>query len=243
MKEFFLDNKIEMPFILFGKIHIMCILILIIGLIIIYKLRHKIKKIKKKKEIKIIMFLILFLNMIIYYGSYIYYGVYDWKVHLPLHFCFIAGILFMTYLLTNNRKLYKMIFPLTFIGPLPAIFYPDLTSSLDYFVFYQYFISHHILMLFSYFTLYLDNFNITIKDTINTFILANIIFITMFIFNQIFQTNYIMSNKLPDFILELYPFLKNIWPPIILETIGIIVLFLISILTTIKNKEDKKVQY
>ena len=242
MKEFFLDNKISIPFVLFGKIHIICISILIVGLITIYKFRNKIKKIKFKpaKKIKFSMFLILFLNMTIYYGSYIYYGIYNWKVHLPLHFCFIAGILFMIYLLTNNRKLYKIIFPLTFIGPLPAIFYPDLSSSLDYFVFYQYFISHHLLMIFSYFILYLDDFTITNKDTINTFILANIIFVTMAIFNQIFQTNYIMSNKLPDFILELYPVLKNIWPPIILEIIGIIVLFLISILTTIKNKEDKK---
>ena len=186
------------------------------------------------------MFIILSGNMLLYYGSYIYYGVYDWKVHLPLHFCFISGILFMIYLLNNKKNLYKIIFPLTFIGPLPAIFYPDLTSSFDYFVFYQYFISHHLLMIFSYFILYLDDFTIEFKDTIKTFILANIIFISMFIFNNIFNTNYIMSKKLPDFILNLYPFLRNIWPPIILEITGIVVLFLISILTQIKNKEDKK---
>ena len=242
MKEFFLDENIKMPFILFGKIHIGCILILILSLFIIYLSRNKIKKIDsyKKRNIKIIMFIILSGNMLLYYGSYIYYGVYDWKVHLPLHFCFISGILFMIYLLNNKKNLYKIIFPLTFIGPLPAIFYPDLTSSFDYFVFYQYFISHHLLMIFSYFILYLDDFTIEFKDTIKTFILANIIFISMFIFNNIFNTNYIMSKKLPDFILNLYPFLRNIWPPIILEITGIVVLFLISILTHIKNKEDKK---
>lgn len=91
-------------------------------------------------------------------------------------------------------------------------------------------------MIFSYFILYLDDFTIEFKDTIKTFILANIIFISMFTFNNIFNTNYIMSKKLPDFILNLYPFLRNIWPPIILEITGIVVLFLISILTQIKNK-------
>lgn len=244
MREFFLDEKPGIPFVLFGKIHIGCVLIVIIGFILIYLLRGKIKNINKKyhKPIRYIMFTILFSNMAIYYGSYIYYGTYDWKVHLPLHLCFIAGTLFMIYLLTGKRNLYKVIFPLTFVGPLPAIFYPDLTSSFDYFVFYQYFISHHLLMLFSYFLLYLEDFNITKKDILKTFILGNIIFITMFIFNTIFGTNYIMSYGFPDFIVELYPFLNHIWPPIVLELLGVFVLFLIYLLVNVKNIEDKRLQ-
>ncbi len=240
MREFFLDEEIKIPFILFGKTHIGCIIIGLTGLLLIYLLRNQIKKIDKKKHrlIKYTMFIILFGNMAIYYGSYLYYGVYNWKVHLPLHFCFIAGILFMIYLLTGKRKLYKIIFPLTFIGPLPAIFYPELTSSFDHFLFYQYFISHHLLMIFSYFILYLEDFTITLKDTIKTFITANLIFLIMSIFNMIFKTNYIMSGGLPNFLTELYPFLNHIFPPIVLETVGIIVLFLISLLTHIKNKED-----
>lgn len=241
MREFFLDENIGIPFTLFGKVHIGCILIVLTGLLLIYLMRNRIKNINKKyhKKIKYIMFALLFSNMAIYYGSYIYYGVYNWKVHLPLHICFIAGILFMIYLLTGKRKMYKVIFPLTFIGPLPAIFYPDLSSSFDYFVFYQYFISHHLLMIFSYFILYMEDFKITYNDTIKTFILGNIIFITMSIFNNLFNTNYIMSGGFPDFVTELYPLLNYIWPPIVLETLGIIVLLLIYGLIYIKNKDDK----
>jgi len=240
VREFFIDENIGIPFILFGDIHIFCILILILGLLSIYLLRNKIKKIKKKyhKKINIIMFLILFLNMAIYYGSYLYYGIYNWKVHLPLHICFIAGTLFMIYLITDNKKLYKIIFPLTFIGPLPAIFYPELSSSLDCFVFYQYFISHHLLMIFSYFILYMKNFKINFKDFIKTFILGNTIFIVMYIFNQVFGTNYIMSEGFPQFVLELYPFLNYIWPPIALEVIGMVVLTVVYGLIYVKNKED-----
>ena len=110
IREFFLDEKPGIPFKLFGGIHFGCLAILIISLIMVYKYRHKIKNIKdeNKKKIRLTMFIILISNMLIWYGSYIYYGVYDIRVHLPLHFCFIAGNLFMIYLLTLNRKLCKL---------------------------------------------------------------------------------------------------------------------------------------
>ena len=241
IREFFLDEKPGIPFKLFGGIHFGCLAILIISLIMVYKYRYKIKNIKdeNKKKIRLTMFIILISNMLIWYGSYIYYGVYDIRVHLPLHFCFIAGNLFMIYLLTLNRKLYKVVFFLTFIGPLPAVIYQDLVSSFDYFVFYQYFISHHLLMIFSYFILYMDDFTIKLKDVFRTFVWANIIFITMMIINQIFGTNYIMSKELPPHIYELFPIFKKISPIPILEVTGLLVVMIIYILVYIKNKEDE----
>ncbi|MEG2351372.1 MAG: YwaF family protein, partial [Bacilli bacterium] len=110
MREFFLDEKIVNPFKIFGITHFICILIVILGMVLIYRHSSKIKKIVNKLRLKHIMFIILFSNMAIYYGSYIYYGVYDWRVHLPLHICFIAGILFMIYLINGNPKIYKVSF-------------------------------------------------------------------------------------------------------------------------------------
>lgn len=239
IKEFFLDEVIGIPFHLFGIVHFGCITFLIILLILIYKNRNKIKKIKRKKKIKIIMFIILISNMLIWYGSYIYYGIYDIKIHLPLHFCFIAGNLFMIYLLTGLRKLYKITFFFTFIGPLPAVIFPDLVSSFDAYIFYQYFISHHLLMAFSYFVLYMDDFHITKKHMIQAFFLINLLLIIMMKVNDIFGTNYIMSKELPAHIYKLFPIFRNISPFIILEITGIIVLVILFIPLHIKNKEDR----
>ncbi len=241
LREFFLDEKPGIPFQLFGSIHFGCLAVLLIALVMIYKYRNKIKQINShhKKKIRHIMFAILIGNMLIYYGSYIYYGVYDIRVHLPLHFCFIAGNLFMIYLLTQSKKLYHIVFFLTFIGPLPAVIYPDLVSSFDYFVFYQYFISHHLLMIFSYFILYMDDHTIGLNDVFWTYIWANVIFITMMIVNYIFGTNYIMSNELPAHIYTLFPILRKISPVPILELVGITVVMILYIPVYIKNKEDR----
>lgn len=238
IKEFFLDEVVGIPFKLFGIIHFGCLAILIVLLVLIYKNRQNIKMIKNKKKIKIIMFVILMSNMLIWYGSYIYYGIYDIKIHLPLHFCFIAGSLFMLYLITGWKNLYKITFFFTFIGPLPAVLLPDLVSSFDAYIFYQYFISHHLLMVFSYFVLYMDDITITYKDAIHTLISGNILFITMMNINEIWGTNYIMSKQLPAHIYELFPIFNYISPFIILEITGIIVVMLLLIPVYIKNRED-----
>lgn len=240
MREFFLDEKVGIPFQLFGGIHFGCLAILCFSLFMIYKNRHKIKNKneKSKNKIRMIMFIILISNMLIYYGSYIYYGVYDIRVHLPLHFCFIAGILFKIYLLTKSKKLFHVVFFFTFIGPLPAVIYPSLVSSFDYFVFYQYFISHHLLMIFSYFIFYMDDHRIRLNDVFWTYIWANVIFITMMFVNYIFKTNYIMSTELPAHIYHLFPILRKINPVPILELVGMIVVMILYIPVYIKNKED-----
>lgn len=241
IKEFFLDEQVGISFQLFGVIHFGCLIILILSLIMIYHYRHKLKylSITKKKKICRLMFLILISNMLVYYGSYLYYGVYDIRVHLPLHFCFIAGILFMIYLLTRWNMLYHIVFFLTFIGPLPAVIYPDLVSSFDSFLFYQYFISHHVLMIFSYFIFYMDDHHITLNSAFWTYMWGNVIFITMMIVNYIFGTNYIMSKKLPDHIYVLFPILQKINPIPILELVGIAVIMLVYVLVAIKNRDDR----
>lgn len=241
MKAFFLNENLGIPFHLFGSIHFGCLAVLILSMVMIHHFHRQIKNISDdvKKKIRIIMFLILIGNMLLYYGSYLYYGVYDIRVHLPLHFCFIAGNLFMIYLLTRNKTLYHVTFFLTFIGPLPAVIYPDITTGFDSFIFYQYFISHHLLMIFSYFILYMDDHKMDIKDVFRTFVFANMIFISMMIFNTIFGTNYIMSKRLPAHIYGLFPILQKINPIPILELVGITVVMILYVFVYIKNKEDE----
>lgn len=238
MKKFFLNENTYIPFKLGGIIHIVCILFLVISLYLIYRNRNKIKNIKHKKTIKVIMCLIMYLNMFIYYTSLAYYGVYDLKLHLSLHICFISGILFMIYLLTNHKKIYKMVYFFSIVGPLPAILLPDLKTSFDSYVFYQFFISHHLFIIFSYFILYLDSIHIEFKDALKSLFTLICIFITMAIFNNIFGTNYIMSKSFPNHVLKLFPFVKSINPFIILTIVGILMFVIAYIPIYFKNKEE-----
>ena len=116
---------------------------------------------------------------------------------------------------------------MAFVGPIPAIVLPDLASSFDAFLFYQQVISHHVFLLSSLFIFYAYQIKITKNDLIKSLILSTSIFIVMFIFNNIFQTNYIMQNALPAHVIKTLPFIKNINFPIFwLVSTGMIMLII-----------------
>jgi hypothetical integral membrane protein (TIGR02206 family) len=242
MREFFIDDVAGIPFNLFGWVHFLCIAVTLVGLFYIYINRDKIVKMNYnvKKKIKLLIVIIMFLNMKLYYIPLLLYGRYDWTNHLPLHFCFISGYLFMFALLTDNRRLYKLTYFFSFMGPIPAILLPDssLASSFDSFLFYQYFISHHFFLVANSFIFYAYNHHFSLNDVKRAFFVSNVIFVTMALFNFVFKTNYIMSNSLPPHVIELFPFLRNVQHPfIILEITGMLILVIAYIPIYFRNKE------
>lgn len=241
VKEFFLDEIPGLEFGLFGILHTILTLTIIIVAIIMHKNRNKLISIKqnKKRTISLVLISILFANMTIYYSSLVYYRSYDWKVNLPLHFCFISGYLFMYAILRNKINMYKKVYLFAFLGPLPAILFPDLKSSFDAFIFYQFVISHHLFLLSSLFIYYAYNVNIKFKDLIQSFVIGLTIFAAMYIFNKIFGTNYIMQKKLPDHILVLFPFLEDLSSPIyVLLSSGFITMLIAYLPIHFKKDKD-----
>ncbi|MDD2435358.1 MAG: TIGR02206 family membrane protein [Bacilli bacterium] len=242
MREFFVDELPGISFELFGLIHFACLLILIGGLILIYINRHKISNLssKTKKRIVIIMIVTWLLNRFIYMGSYLYYGIYIWRNDLPLHFCFITGYLFIYSLIFKKKEVFKIVYFFAFMGPFTATIWPNLTSSFDYFIFYEFFISHHFFVLCTFFIFYMHNIKIKKTDLYKSIVYANIVFLGAFIFNNIFNTNYIMSESLPEHVLMLYPFLRNInYPIVVLEITALIITLLAYIPVYLKNTENK----
>jgi len=181
----------------------------------------------------------MLLNMLVYNIAYLHYGVFDYKIHLPLHLCFISGYLFIFGIFTKNEKILKITFFLSFIGPLPAIIFPEMPSAWESFEFYEYFISHHFFMILSFFSYYALNLKITIKDVVITYILVNVLFLSLMPFNKLLNTNYMFSSGIPEFILELIPLLRYIHPIIILEILGTAILLILYQIPRIRNKELK----
>lgn len=239
IKDFFTEEGGK-EFVLFGSLHMSLILTVIIIAIIIYYNRFKLRKFKYKELIAKILVLVLFFNMFIYYTSMIILGVYDWHTDLPLHFCFITGYLLMFTILTKNKKLYKIIYFWTFVGPLPAMILPDITQSYNRFIFWQFTISHHLMLLTSLYTMMVLEYKIEKKDILKSLIWGNIMFTLVIIFNNIMHTNYIMVGSLPEHIYRLFPFVKILPPIFWLELVGILALLIAYIPASIVNKSDLK---
>ncbi len=239
IREFFRNDHPFVAFKEFGFIHMICILFVIITLILIYINRNKISNLKEetKRKILVIGSTILLINMIIYNIAPHLFGYFDYKIHLPFQLCFISGYLFMFGIFFKKESILKITFFLSFIGPIPAILWPDLPSTFDNFNFWKYFISHHIFICLSFFSYFALNYKITLKHAIITFLLVNAMVIIMMPFNYAFQMNYIYSSEIPNNITDLYPWLLNFKPPVILEITGIVIISLLYIVVYFRNKE------
>ena len=240
MKEFFGLIPGIFHFHLFGFWHILMTLVMLLSIVLIYKNRMKIRKWKyHDKPVRYFIAIFMFLNMVVYYVPMVIFGTWDYHVHLPLHLCFISGGLFMITMLSNNQKLFKLVYYLSFLGPLPAILFPDLTCGPDRFIFWQFFISHHFFLTASLYTLFVLDYKIEKDDVKFAFLGALTIFMIMFVFNHIFGTNYIMMNKLPDHMLKLFPFLTAFDHPIVwLIATGCLVFYLANSLAKWWNKKN-----
>lgn len=240
IREFFVNENPKFLFKQFGLIHNIFIILAIVGFILVYLNRNKIAKIPKEKSNKILKIsaIVMLLNMIIYTFGNLYFGSFRIENHLPFHLCFIANYMFMYGILFNKENILKYTIFLCFIGPIPAILWPDLISTIDNFDFWQYVISHHFFLSISLFSYYALGYKVEFKNFIKTFILTNFLMLIMYPFNVTFNTNYIFSTKIPDNVMVLYPWLKYFPPMLTLEVTGLAISAIIyNFIIKKRNKE------
>lgn len=237
----FFSETTGIPFDVFGPLHLFLLAFVAVGTALLYYFREPLRKFKYNNVLRYLFAGTLFTNMTVYYISLWLMGYYDVRKHLPLEFCFITGYIFMYILLTKNRKLYRVIYFFTVVGPLPAMLWPNLSGSFDRFIFYQFFISHHLMILMSFYTLIVLGYHVTFKDTFRAMGWAALLFGSVYGINLIFGTNYIMQNKLPDTVLNLYPFLRDFDVPIFwLLLCGCVCMLIAYGLAHLLQRSDRK---
>lgn len=192
MENFLLSKNSNFPFVLFDFQHIATILLTIFLFYIIYKLKDKLVILFKKKQklIRIIAIFILLLNLLIYRLSYIYYGIYQIEIHLSLYYCHIVNYLVILSLLIDYDKFYKIVYGLSWIGCIWAIFFPDVSGGIDCFIFYTSFISHNLLLVFITFFIVVKKLKYNLLDFIKSMLCCVFIIIFTYLVNFDFGTNY-----------------------------------------------------
>ncbi len=239
----FFSETTGVPFTVFGPLHLSLLSSVAAGILLIYCFRKQLRRFKYNHVLRYVFAGILFTNMTVYYLSLALMGYYDVRKHLPLEFCFITGYLFMFLLVTQNRNMYRVIYFFTVIGPLPAMLWPNLSGSYDRFIFYQFTISHHLMMLMSFYTLIVFEYRVTARDALRAFGWAVVLFGSVYGVNLTFGTNYIMQSKLPDTVLNLYPFLRSFDYPIFWLILcgGVCLLFALGIAKLLQDKKKEPI--
>ena len=219
-----------------GPIHIIAILITIASILLIYKFREKLKKYKK---LKYIFPTILLLNMIIFVGGGIIGGEFNYKYHIPIEYCYITGFIFMFMMFFNKEKLYNFLYYSIFFCTISVIIFQDTYVAYDRYQFIVMFITHHFLLISSFYCLYVLEYKVNKKGILQAIIYSLVTYSVVYIINIILKTNYIFKDELPKFMYEILPFLNNTIPFIWIALFSIPMLYLAYLVIKLNNKRIK----
>lgn len=210
---------------LFGALHIGISLFFLILYAALIVFRFKLRRFGHFKAIRRGMAAILFANMLIHYVGRTAIGEWHLSEDLPLHICFVANF-FMMYILSTDNKhgLFSVIYYFTVIGPLPAAIFPDLSRSQSGFLFYQFIISHHVMLLFSLYCVFVLEYKTSLKHAYFALLLGNAYVAAISVFNRALGTNYLMLGELPEQLYRVFPFLNSLPAYVWLELAGILTL-------------------
>lgn len=235
MKHYF-GQESDFSLTLFGPTHLILIVATIVTLMLIYIYKEKLKK---YRFLKIIIPIILFSNMVIYIVGAISAGIFDIKIHLPIHYCYITGFAFMFMLIANKKKWFNMLYYAIFFCTITVIIFQDPNITYDRYEFILLVISHHFLLISSFYTLYVLEYPVDKKGYQPFFIYTVIVYIIVFIINKILGTDYIFNSSLPDFIYDYFPFVKLLPPIVWLLLLSVPLLALAYLPIKHKNKKEK----
>lgn len=206
---------------LFGGLHLAISAFFLILYAAVIFFRFGLRRLGHFAAVRRVMAAILFANMLIHYSGRIAIGEWRLSEDLPLHVCFVANFLMMYILITDNkRSLFAVVYYFTLIGPLPAAVFPDLSRTFGGYLFWQFIISHHVMLLFSLYCAFVLEYETTPRHAVYAFLFGNAYVALISVFNRIFGTNYIMLGELPAQLYRVFPFLNALPAFVWLELAG-----------------------
>ncbi len=223
----FFDERFQ-TFHAFSWMHLIPIL-LIIGLIvlmIVYKepLRSN-HKLDRRLQISVGIAMIVM--EWIFYGWVIIRGGASWTL-LPFGLCAISMYLTAITLITQNQKIFKIVFPWALTGALLSLAVADLTYSAPHFRYFHYFGNHGLFFLANIYLVVVKKYDFTYKDLLKSSLLLVFISVMMYFVNQILGTNHMYLTELPAEVAFMFMWLGN---PLWVFGFGIGIFILFNLLT------------
>ena len=152
----------------------------------------------------------------------------DWTVQdfLPLHLCNISYFICIIVLLNKKQWMYEWALLLALPSALNALATPELIWGSSNWHIFEYYFTHGILIFVPLYLMFVMNYKLRILSWWKIFLRAQIVFLIVFTFNFILDTNYMFLLSKP---LVNNPFIIGDWPFYILfvQLIGLLHIVLI----------------
>lgn len=213
-------------------------LLIMLGIISVFGTLHfamRIKESKHEKTIKKSFAAWLLFLEIVYHLHYWSFGLFS----VPLHLCSFGVMFSIALLVTDNKKIFELLFFIGTFGGIIALFIPN---SLGYTYFnmryYHFALLHMSIAIVPIYYYKAYEYRVTINSIKKTIIFVLSISPIVVFVNYTMDKNYMFIGERPEIIKDILP----IWPyyiPIFM-VIGIIAMFGLYFISNIDLKEIKK---
>ena len=238
MTDLFAANYQGPAFELFGTAHFAALGALVI--LNLFLLSSKNASDGTKSAIRWMLALILLVNEVAWhYWNYVF-GKWTIQTMLPLHLCSLLVWTGVFMLVTKNYRVYEFMYFMGIGGAIQALATPGLgIYGFPHFVFFQYFLSHGLIITSAIYMTVIEGFRPTWKSILRVAIWMNIYVVIVYFINSAIGSNYLMINYKPDTpsLLDLLPE----WPIYILymELIGVITVLLLYLPFVVKDLRNR----
>jgi hypothetical integral membrane protein (TIGR02206 family) len=178
-------------FTLFGPLHLLVILTLIIGIIAVFMMRSN-------KKVKYVLAAVIIAQIIAFNTKHILGGTYQIGNYLPLHLCTLSAILAPFALLTKNRIIQTLFLFWGLLPALLAVLLPDVGPSENYtsFRFWEFFVSHVFIVLSSlYVAIHTDSKFLLNKFSTWKQIMISYLILFMYTIGVVIPINYLLNSN------------------------------------------------
>tara|TARA_B100000795_G_scaffold126207_1_gene94171 strand:- start:1352 stop:2032 length:681 start_codon:yes stop_codon:yes gene_type:complete len=135
----------------------------------------------------------------------------NWTIQefLPLHLCSISYFICILVLLNKKQWMYEWALLLAMPSALNALITPELIWGSSNLHIFEYYFMHGSLILVPMYLMFVMNYKLRIFSWWKTFLRAQIVFVIVFLFNLILDTNYMFLFSKPS---VNNPFIIGDWP-------------------------------
>ena len=226
MIDFFTADYAGPAFELFGNTHLAALGTFIVLNLILISFRNASDG--TKSVLRWVLALILVVNEVAWhYWNYVH-GKWTIQIMLPLHLCSLLVWTGAYMLMTRSYRVYEFMYFMGIAGAIQALATPGIgIYGFPHFVFFQYFLSHGLIITSAIYMTVVEGFRPTLKSILRVVIWMNVYALIIYFINIAIGSNYLMINEkpTPPTLLDLLPE----WPIYILymELIGFLSILLL----------------
>lgn len=182
----------SVPFKTFSLSHIVALSLILLCCILITAFREKLRNSANGEAFRYILGAALLLQGILAQVWMVFSGHWSLTASLPLHLCGVSAFLSVYMLFYKSYTIYEIAYFWGLGGAVQALLTPDLGPfSYPHLFFYQFFISHGLIVLASVYMTAVLGYSPTHRSVWKTFSLTNAYALFIGLFNQVTGSNYL----------------------------------------------------